>query len=95
MELRDLWERGYLPRELIEEIAKKRKISKLWPAQIKAIERGIFDGKSIIISVPTASGKTFVGELAAAKSALDGKKTLYLVPLKALAEENRREILYI
>jgi len=87
MELRDLWERGYLPRELIEEIAKKRKISKLWPAQIKAIERGIFDGRSIIISVPTASGKTFVGELAAAKSALDGKKTLYLVPLKALAEE--------
>ena len=87
MELRDIWERGYLPRELIEEIAKKRKISKLWHAQIKAIERGIFDGKSIIISVPTASGKTFVGELAAAKSALDGKKTLYLVPLKALAEE--------
>ena len=74
MELRDIWERGYLPRELIEEIAKKRKISKLWHAQIKAIERGIFDGKSIIISVPTASGKTFVGELAAAKSALDGKK---------------------
>ena len=41
----------------------------LFPVQERAIKRyGVLDGKSLIISSPTTSGKTFVGEIAAIKS---------------------------
>lgn len=50
-------------------------------------EYGLLDGRSILISAPTSSGKTFCGELAAAKTLADGRKAVFLVPLKALAEE--------
>lgn len=78
----------YLPQELVENVfIRKRGYSTLWPVQLRAIKAGIFDGKSIVVSATTASGKTLVGELSAIKNALDGKRTLYLVPLKALADE--------
>ncbi len=50
-------------------------------------EYGLLDGRSILISAPTSSGKTFCGEMAAAKTLTDGRKAVFLVPLKALAEE--------
>jgi len=60
----------------------------LLPVQERAVrEGGLFEGKSLLISAPTSSGKTFVGELGALHSAFHQKKVLYLVPLKALAEE--------
>ena len=63
-------------------------IDKLLPIQEQAIRRhGLFNGKSFIVSAPTSSGKTFIGELAAVHQGLNGHKTAYLVPLKALAEE--------
>ncbi len=60
----------------------------LLPVQERAIKRyGVLDGKSLIISSPTTSGKTFVGEIAAIKGVMEKKKVIYLVPLKSLAEE--------
>ena len=60
----------------------------LQPIQAKAIQRhGLFEGNNLVISAPTSSGKTFIGELAAAHNALHGRKSIYLVPAKALAEE--------
>src|SRR3954453_6958413 len=38
----------------------------LLPVQEAAVQRyGLFDGRSLVISSPTSSGKTFVGEMAA------------------------------
>ncbi|TXT55239.1 MAG: putative ski2-type helicase [Candidatus Thorarchaeota archaeon] len=53
--------------------------------QKKAIKAGIYDGKSIMVSSPTGSGKTLIGEMALLRAVLSGKKGLYLVPLRALA----------
>jgi helicase len=60
----------------------------LLPVQEAAVQRyGLFDGRSLVISSPTSSGKTFVGEMAAMRAAFAGKRALYLTPLRALADE--------
>ena len=61
---------------------------KLLPLQERAIrERGLLGSRSLVISAPTSSGKTFCGELAAAGVLAKRQKVVFLVPLKALAEE--------
>ena len=52
-----------LPREIIES-ANERGITKLTPPQEKAVEHGLLDGKDIVVASPTASGKTFIAEIA-------------------------------
>ena len=84
--IRDLRKYG-LPETLLE-IWERAQGGVLLPVQEAAVYRyGLFDGRSLVISSPTSSGKTFVGEMAAFKAAFEGRKILYLVPLKALAEE--------
>ncbi len=74
------------------EVLIKESITKLRPAQEKAIQSGLLDGKSVLICTPTASGKTLIAEMAAMKSILSGKgKAVYIVPLKALANEKFKE----
>ena len=67
------------------------KIAGLLPPQILAIEAGLFKGKSILVSAPTASGKTLVGEMAALNAIYSGKKVIYVAPLKALLSEKYEE----
>ena len=60
----------------------------LLPVQELAVKRyGLFDKGNLLVQAPTSSGKTFIGEMAAVHTALRRKKVVYLVPLKALAEE--------
>jgi len=67
---------------------RKLGIQTLQPIQVQAIQKHkLFDGNSMIVSAPTSSGKTFIGELAAVYQAINKKKTAFLVPLKAIAEE--------
>jgi len=64
----------------------------LYPPQEMSIKAGLLDGKSILISAPTASGKTLIAILAIIKHLLDKKgKIVYLSPLKALASEKFSE----
>ncbi|WP_231186201.1 ATP-dependent DNA helicase [Haladaptatus sp. DYF46] len=66
-------------------------IEELYPPQAEAVEAGITDGESIVASIPTASGKTFIAELAMLSSVARGGKALYIVPLRALASEKKEE----
>jgi helicase len=53
---------------------------------------GLFDGKNILVCTPTGSGKTLVAELAALHSVYNHiGKAIYIVPLKALANEKYKE----
>ncbi|HAJ32755.1 MAG TPA: hypothetical protein DCK79_05220 [Candidatus Atribacteria bacterium] len=47
-------------------------------------------GKNLLVIAPTSSGKTFIGEMAAITQAIHLQKTIYLVPLRALADEKYR-----
>ncbi|MDL2261413.1 DEAD/DEAH box helicase, partial [Methanimicrococcus sp. OttesenSCG-928-J09] len=60
-------------------------IQKLYPPQSKAVEAGLLAGKNVLISIPTASGKTLLAEMAMLQSLETGGKCLYVVPLRALA----------
>jgi superfamily II DNA/RNA helicase len=53
--------------------------------QIEAIDKGLLNGRSVMVCSPTGSGKTMVGEMALLRSVMDGHRGLYLVPLRALA----------
>jgi len=61
------------------------------PVQRSALEAGLLEGKSLVVAAPTASGKTLVAELAMLKAVMEGKKAVYIVPLKALASEKYNE----
>ncbi|MFB6074079.1 MAG: ATP-dependent DNA helicase [Haloarculaceae archaeon] len=67
-------------------------IEELYPPQAEAVEAGATAGENLVASVPTASGKTLIAELAML-SALEreGGTALYIVPLRALASEKRAE----
>lgn len=66
------------------------KFPTLTPIQDKAIKANLLEKKSLLICAPTASGKTLVGTMAITNT-LEKGKSLYLVPLKALATEKFRE----
>ena len=84
LEIKDL--EPWLPPEAIELYA-SRGYRELYPPQAEAVERGLLDGKSMLLAMPTASGKTLLAELAMLRAALSGRRSLYIVPLRALASE--------
>ena len=84
LEIKDLG--SWLPPEAIELYA-SRGYRELYPPQAEAVERGLLDGKSMLLAMPTASGKTLLAELAMLRAALAGQRSLYIVPLRALASE--------
>ncbi|MGQ0680592.1 MAG: DEAD/DEAH box helicase [Actinomycetota bacterium] len=56
------------------------------PFQSEAIEALLF-GESVLISAPTGSGKTVVGEFAVWLAVKEGGKAFYTTPLKALSNQ--------
>ncbi len=87
MKLEDVLIRYDFSPQVIQ-IFREAGITELYPPQKSAIEKGILDGRSLLLSVPTAAGKTLVAELCMLKSILQqGGRCLYMVPLKALASE--------
>ncbi|HET6517335.1 MAG TPA: DEAD/DEAH box helicase [Nitrosopumilaceae archaeon] len=66
--------------------------STLYPPQEDSVEAGLLNGKSILVSAPTASGKTLIAILAILNYLSKNKgKVVYLSPLRALAAEKFSE----
>ena len=80
-----------IPKDVAEALEEKGFIN-LHPHQEKAIPIAL-EGQSLVVSVPTASGKSVIGYIPAMKKVLEEKKrVLYIVPLKALASEKRDDL---
>lgn len=74
------------------EALEKDGITELNEPQEMAVDAGLLQGKNLVVSAPTASGKTLIAELAFLNTVLNKKKkAVYLVPLKALGSEKYRE----
>jgi len=67
-------------------------IEELRPSQEKSVNAGLLEGKNLLVCTPTASGKTLIAELAGIKRVMENVgKTIYIVPLKALANEKFKD----
>ncbi len=62
-----------------------------YPVQEQAIER-IFRGESVLVTVPTGTGKTLMAKAGIMKALAEGKRAIYTTPLRALTEEKFREL---
>jgi helicase len=86
-----LAEKHQVPQEIVDIWRREEGVS-LLDLQVTAIEDfGLLEGRSLLVTAPSSSGKTFVGEMAAINAFCKGKKTVFLVPMKAIAEEKYAE----
>jgi len=84
-------ERLDLPDTAID-FLKSQGFEKLYPPQADSVKSGLLNGKSILVSAPTASGKTLIAMLAILSYISKNKgKVIYLSPLRALAAEKFSE----
>lgn len=63
----------------------------LYPHQEEAIKH-LEAGKNVVVSVPTASGKSLIAYVAIYREFLKGRKSMYIVPLRALASEKYEDL---
>ena len=54
--------------------------------QLSALE-ALVDGRSVVVSAPTGSGKTVIGELGCYLALARGQRVIYTSPLKALSNQ--------
>ncbi len=59
--------------------------------QVEAIEH-LEAGRSVVVSAPTGSGKTFVGEYGIGLAAGRGRRGLFTTPIKALSNQKYRDL---
>ena len=56
--------------------------------QLEAVNRHrVLNGESLLVIAPTTSGKTFIGELGAIRAATRSRKSVFLLPYRALVNE--------
>ena len=64
-------------------------IAKVLKQQVEAID-ALNHGESVVVSAPTGSGKTLIGEYAIHRAIGHGQKVFYTTPLKALSNQKLR-----
>lgn len=64
-------------------------VAELWPSQLEAVDKKLFDSSTKIVRMPTSAGKTRVAELAIAHALASNpaSKCIYLAPYRALVSE--------
>src|SRR4051812_19061081 len=62
-----------------------------YPVQEKAFDK-IFLGESVLVTVPTGTGKTMMAKAGIWKALALGQTAIYTTPLRALTEEKYREL---
>lgn len=86
-DVRSLREHG-IPEPVLERWAES--LSGLNQLQQDAVnEAGLLEGQNVLVMAPTSSGKTMIGELAAIRATQNGGRSVFLLPTKALVNEQQ------
>ncbi|MEM2233857.1 MAG: DEAD/DEAH box helicase [Nitrososphaerota archaeon] len=64
-------------------------VTDLYPPQEEAVKAGLLEGARLLITTPTASGKTLLALLAADRWLSQRRKVVYLTPYRALTWEKK------
>ncbi|MFQ3343517.1 MAG: helicase [Candidatus Thalassarchaeaceae archaeon] len=83
-----------LSASIVSMLRDKWNIKKLFPPQLEALPHSL-KGNNVMLTIPTASGKSLIAHLTIVHrltNDLIGSRALYIVPLKALAQEKMVEL---
>ena len=78
--------------KLVESLLDILAYKSLYPPQKLALDSGVMNGTNLLITTPTASGKTLVAMMAILGALEKNQKAVYLTPLRALAAEKHEEL---
>lgn len=59
----------------------------LWPSQIEGARRAVDPKDNLVVSLPTSAGKTRVAELCMLRCLSEGKRVVFVTPLRALSAQ--------
>lgn len=76
-------------RERFIQLIASRSISEidLWPSQLEAASRVVDVSDDLVVALPTSAGKTRIAELCILRTLADGKRVIYVTPLRALSAQ--------
>lgn len=66
-------------------------INTLTDVQVRALSAGVANGQGMVVSAPTSSGKTLIGEIAVLRALREKTRAIYLVSHKALADQKYKD----
>jgi hypothetical protein len=62
----------------------------LWPSQLEAARRSTDASDDLVVALPTSAGKTRIAELCILRALADGRRAVYVTPLRALSAQIER-----
>ncbi|MEC3853982.1 DEAD/DEAH box helicase [Paenarthrobacter ureafaciens] len=81
----------YLRRTFIENLLSRgRSEIDLWPSQLHVVDRIFADARDLVVALPTSAGKTRIAELAILACLAQGRRTVYITPLRALSAQTEQ-----
>lgn len=60
----------------------------LWPSQIEGASRAVDVNDNLVVSLPTSAGKTRIAELCILRCLSEGKRVVFVTPLRALSAQS-------
>ncbi|MFG6598768.1 MULTISPECIES: DEAD/DEAH box helicase [unclassified Sulfitobacter] len=71
---------------------RKRSEIELWPSQLEGACRSIDTTDNLVVSLPTSAGKTRIAELCILRCLAQGKRVVFVTPLRALSAQTEASL---
>jgi superfamily II DNA/RNA helicase len=82
---------SYLRRTFVASLfARRRSEIDLWPSQLNVVGRIFNDAQDLVVALPTSAGKTRIAELCILACLAQGRRTVYVTPLRALSAQTEQ-----
>ncbi len=70
----------------------KHPVVELWPSQLEAVTRCMDLSDDLVVALPTGAGKTRIAELCILRTLANGRRIVYITPLRALSAQIERDL---